>query len=594
MLNDARGWAKGDAADLPGPQGVLRGDRQRRPRPGRAGPRRPRARGAGADRGGEGAPRARPLGVSWLSPRAARRSRPPRTGPRRRRDHEQVEDLVVAEDGRVAGSGAGVRRRRRRPCRAAPPAATRATRRRSRRRTTIAGKATTADPAEREVDQRGHPLRRLDPDHLDDRADQRADPDRDQHRVGEGAVEDQQRERRVGAGDQQEDHRVVEAAHPAADVGPLPVDPVIEGAGAEQGREADRRRSRPRASPAAVRGEDQAGAERRARRRRPTRGETPRSRGLTFAIASAALGRVAGGGRRLGGGVSGGVRPRRRLPRRAVPRAVADSSTIGYKISRRNSRNVSTSRWTLYVVVIAEGTLATASRLGHVVAPTAEPRHTRPREPQGEDGASVRRRRECSSCGHRFTTYERREHAPLFVRKRDGARQPFDRAKLRGGLARAAHKRPVSDAEIDAHRRPDRGRGRALAAASCRRGGSARSASRGCAQLDRIAYLQFAAVYKQLDIEAVRAELARMTSSRFRESKAAAIRGHTGPAGSVRPEERSGSYPPKPIQRRGEMAGERRQTPTRPTTAKASPSSGVSRPRASTRSTRSSGRSATR
>ena len=46
ILNDARGWAKGDAADLPGPQGVLRGDRQRRPRPDRADPRGSRARGA--------------------------------------------------------------------------------------------------------------------------------------------------------------------------------------------------------------------------------------------------------------------------------------------------------------------------------------------------------------------------------------------------------------------------------------------------------------------------------------------------------------------------------------------------------------------
>jgi transcriptional repressor NrdR len=64
-------------------------------------------------------------------------------------------------------------------------------------------------------------------------------------------------------------------------------------------------------------------------------------------------------------------------------------------------------------------------------------------------GAAVRRRRECSSCGHRFTTREGYEQS-LFVRKRNGRRQPFNRAKLRGGLARAAHKRPVSDAEIDA------------------------------------------------------------------------------------------------------------------------------------------------
>jgi transcriptional repressor NrdR len=60
----------------------------------------------------------------------------------------------------------------------------------------------------------------------------------------------------------------------------------------------------------------------------------------------------------------------------------------------------------------------------------------------------VRRRRECPKCGQRFTTYERHERA-LFVRKRDGEREAFDRAKLREGLARAAHKRPVADAAID-------------------------------------------------------------------------------------------------------------------------------------------------
>src|SRR5437867_3153927 len=75
---------------------------------------------------------------------------------------------------------------------------------------------------------------------------------------------------------------------------------------------------------------------------------------------------------------------------------------------------------------------------------------TRVRESRSADqGAAVRRRRACPSCAQRFTTFERREQEPLFVRKRDGARQPFDRAKLRGSLARAAHKRPVRSAEID-------------------------------------------------------------------------------------------------------------------------------------------------
>ncbi len=61
----------------------------------------------------------------------------------------------------------------------------------------------------------------------------------------------------------------------------------------------------------------------------------------------------------------------------------------------------------------------------------------------------MRRRRQCSGCGRRFTTYEHRESEPLFVRKRSGKRQPFDRTKLRAALLHAAHKRPVSSADVE-------------------------------------------------------------------------------------------------------------------------------------------------
>jgi transcriptional repressor NrdR len=69
---------------------------------------------------------------------------------------------------------------------------------------------------------------------------------------------------------------------------------------------------------------------------------------------------------------------------------------------------------------------------------------------RAEAGAATRRRRECSNCGRRFTTFERPEPEPRFVRKRDGARQPFDRTKLRAALLRAAHKRPVSPDQVEA------------------------------------------------------------------------------------------------------------------------------------------------
>lgn len=91
---------------------------------------------------------------------------------------------------------------------------------------------------------------------------------------------------------------------------------------------------------------------------------------------------------------------------------------------------------------------ATASTLIAVDCPLCQS-VSRVLESRGSQaGAAIRRRRECSRCGHRFTTYERYE-VSLFVRKRSGIRQPFDREKLRGALVRAAHKRPVAEAEID-------------------------------------------------------------------------------------------------------------------------------------------------
>ena len=60
------------------------------------------------------------------------------------------------------------------------------------------------------------------------------------------------------------------------------------------------------------------------------------------------------------------------------------------------------------------------------------------------EGATIRRRRECTGCGHRFTTYEELEHEGLMVVKRDGRREEFSREKLLVGLRKACQKRPVS------------------------------------------------------------------------------------------------------------------------------------------------------
>ncbi len=65
------------------------------------------------------------------------------------------------------------------------------------------------------------------------------------------------------------------------------------------------------------------------------------------------------------------------------------------------------------------------------------------------DGTSIRRRRECMACSHRFTTYERVERPPLIVIKRDGTRELFDRDKLFGGLQRACEKTTITSMQLE-------------------------------------------------------------------------------------------------------------------------------------------------
>lgn len=67
-----------------------------------------------------------------------------------------------------------------------------------------------------------------------------------------------------------------------------------------------------------------------------------------------------------------------------------------------------------------------------------------------QDGAAIRRRRECLSCDRRYTTYERPEETTIKVVKKDGSRAPFDREKIQKGLERACWKRPISTRQIEA------------------------------------------------------------------------------------------------------------------------------------------------
>ncbi len=112
-----------------------------------------------------------------------------------------------------------------------------------------------------------------------------------------------------------------------------------------------------------------------------------------------------------------------------------------------------------------------------------------------EDGAAIRRRRECTSCGFRFTTFERLPGAALFVVKRSGQREPFTRDKVAAGLLAACKNRPVDQARIDAITAE-------LEGYLQERGPEVSSQQIGVAVLDRlrdlddVAYLRFASVYK--------------------------------------------------------------------------------------------------
>ena len=115
-----------------------------------------------------------------------------------------------------------------------------------------------------------------------------------------------------------------------------------------------------------------------------------------------------------------------------------------------------------------------------------------------DDGSAIRRRRECVTCGRRFTTFERYEELPLTVVKRSGDRVPFDRSKVVEGVSAAAKGRPLGDLQIVALAEEIEERLRL-------EGGEVASEQVGIAVLDRlrdldeVAYLRFASVYKGFD-----------------------------------------------------------------------------------------------
>src|SRR5438477_7689524 len=138
----------------------------------------------------------------------------------------------------------------------------------------------------------------------------------------------------------------------------------------------------------------------------------------------------------------------------------------------------------------------------------------------GKDGEAIRRRRHCEHCGRRFTTYERVEESLPMVVKKDGRREPFERAKIVAGLKRACEKRPISvdtiEALVDRIERQLQETGEREV--TSREIGEA--VMRELHALDAVAYVRFASVYRSFrDVHEFMRELEDLITERRRKPR---------------------------------------------------------------------------
>ena len=114
-----------------------------------------------------------------------------------------------------------------------------------------------------------------------------------------------------------------------------------------------------------------------------------------------------------------------------------------------------------------------------------------------DEGNSIRRRRECLNCGRRFTTYETVETTPILVIKNDGTRQNYDVNKIRNGIIKSCEKRPVAMHDIDKlvseiEKKIYNSLEQEIPSATI-----GEYVMDGLKQLDQVAYIRFASVYRQ-------------------------------------------------------------------------------------------------
>ena len=137
-----------------------------------------------------------------------------------------------------------------------------------------------------------------------------------------------------------------------------------------------------------------------------------------------------------------------------------------------------------------------------------------------DDNASIRRRRQCETCGKRFTTYEKLETMPLMIVKKDNSREPYERSKIEAGIIRSCHKRPVSSEQISSlvdqienalFSREDREISSSVIG---------EMVMEKLKDLDPVAYVRFASVYREFkDVDTFMQELTKLLEHQERRKR---------------------------------------------------------------------------
>lgn len=128
-----------------------------------------------------------------------------------------------------------------------------------------------------------------------------------------------------------------------------------------------------------------------------------------------------------------------------------------------------------------------------------------------DEGAAIRRRRECPACGRRFTTFERVEDIPLLVVKKDGTRQAFDHGKLLRGIMKACEKRPIPFSTLESMADEIERELLALPNPEVPSSAIGEKVMEKMQGVDAVAYVRFASVYRQFaDIHMLRQEIERL------------------------------------------------------------------------------------